>query len=81
MNRRRGLNLLEMMLVAGLFGMLSVLSFLIFRNSSKIFASTSGRDWANAQFISVREFLRRDREMARATLQTQASSTVLASLC
>lgn len=80
MNRRRGLNLLEMMLVAGLFGMLSVLSFLIFRNSSKIFASTSGRDRANAQLIRAGQFLRRDLEMARATPQTLAITTVPASL-
>ncbi len=80
MNRRRGLNLLEMMLVTGLFGMLSVLSFLILRNSSKIFASTSGRDRANAQLIKAGQALRGDLELARATPQTLQISTVPASL-
>ncbi|MFN8612211.1 MAG: hypothetical protein U0931_31995 [Vulcanimicrobiota bacterium] len=80
MNRRRGLNLLEVVLVSGLFSLLSVLGFLIFRNSSKIFTTTSGRDRASAQLIKAGQWLRRDLESARATPQTLAISTVPGSL-
>lgn len=49
----------------GLFGLLSVLTFLIFRNSSRIFAATSGRDRATAQLLKAGQAMRRDLEMAR----------------
>lgn len=68
------------MLVAGLFGLLSVMSFLIFRNSSKIFATTTGRDRASAQLVKGCQTIRRDLELARATPQTLSIGTVPGSL-
>lgn len=72
--------MLEVVLVAALFGLLSLISFLIFRNSSKIFATTSGRDRASAQLIKASQFLRRDLELARATPQSLFITTVPGSL-
>jgi len=64
----------------GLFAVLSFLTFLIFRHSSKIFATTSGRDRATAQLLKAGQALRRDLEMIRSNSSSLRIGPVPASL-
>ena len=80
MSRSRAFSLLEVTLTMGLFGVLSFLTFLIFRNSSKIFATTSGRDRATAQLLKAGQALRRDLEMIRTDASALLIGPVPASL-
>ena len=77
---RSAYSLLELVVTISLFGLLSGLSFLVMRNSAKVFASSSGRDRATAQLLKAGQWLRRDLEEARVSPATLTISQVPASL-